>query len=171
MVELMIAIVILTLCSGMLASTLSATSVHRATNYERGLAVEAARGVVEDMHNFPYASLFSRYNNNPLDDPGGLSTASGKHFAVEGLEPAADDLDGFVGEIFIPIMGDALREDLEDAELGMPRDLNGDMVVDGLDHQFDSVVLPVLIEIKWQGRGGVRSFRMTTMLADCQKVN
>ena len=77
MVELMIAIVILTLCSGMLASTLSATSAHRATNYERGLAVEAARGVVEDMHNFPYASLFSRYNNNPLDDPGGLSTASG----------------------------------------------------------------------------------------------
>lgn len=170
MVELMISIVILTLCCGMLASTLSATSAHRATNYEQGLAVEAARGLVEDMHNWTFGALYATYNDDPSDDPDGPGTAPGKYFQVEELMVTDDDLDGFVGEIILPSSSGPLLENTVNAELGMPRDLNGDILIDGEDHSLDHIILPVRIVIRWQGRAGVRTFVMNTLLADCEKV-
>lgn len=170
MIELMISIVILTVCCGMLTSTLSATNLHRAVNGERALAAEAARGVVEDMHNWNFGAVFTTYNADPADDPDGAGTAPGKHFAVEGLSPAADDLDGFVGEVFLPTTAAPLLENVDDALLCMPRDLNGDMLIDGEDHTLDHIVLPVRIVVRWQGRGGPRSLELHTMLADLEKL-
>lgn len=57
-----------------------------------------------------------------------------------------------------------LREDVEHEALGMPRDLDGDGVVDALDHRDDYVVLPVCVHVEWQGRLGARRHRTYTML-------
>ena len=170
LVELMISVVILTLCCGMLATTLSATGMHRSTNHEQGLAVEAARGVIEDMHNWKFGGVYTLYNADPNDDPDGPGTGPGKHFAVEGLSPADDDPDGFVGEVILPVNSGPLLESAVNQALGMPRDLNGDMTIDELDHTLDHIVLPVKVVLRWKGAAGVRTFEVDTMLADCEKL-
>lgn len=170
LIEVMISMVILTMCCGMLTSTLTTTRIHRSSNAERAVAVEAVRGVLEDMHNWNFGAVFTTYNADPLDDPEGEGTAPGCYFEVEGLSPTDDDEDGFVGEIYLPSASLPLREDAEISELGMPRDLNGDRMVDTLDHGDDHIVLPVRVVVRWKGVGGVRSFEMSTILADLEKL-
>ena len=51
MVEVMISVVILTLCCGLLTSTLGATRIQRITLQEQSTAVEAARGVIDSRLN------------------------------------------------------------------------------------------------------------------------
>ena len=170
MIELMISMVILTMCCGMLTSTLSSTSTHRLANQERAIAVEAARGVLGDMHNWNFGAVYMTYNADPTDDPEGEGSAPGKYFQVEGLLPSDDDLDGFVGEIFFPTSTGPLLESVVDDALGMPRDLNGDMVVDEEDHTLDHLVLPVRLVVQWHGRGGLRTFEISTILADLERL-
>lgn len=61
-----------------------------------------------------------------------------------------------------------LREDMDLADLGMPRDLNGDTVIDALDHRYDSRVLPVCVRVSWKGRYGDRSMDVYTLLTEFQ---
>ena len=70
----------------------------------------------------------------------------------------------FVDELWV-------REDLVDAELGLPRDLNGDNVVDDQNHAGDYIILPVCIVVRWQGMFGERSLRMVTMLTDFELLS
>jgi hypothetical protein len=37
----------------------------------------------------------------------------------------------------------------------MPRDLNGDGVVDALDHSVDRILLPVKVTVEWKPAGSV----------------
>ena len=62
-----------------------------------------------------------------------------------------------------------LREDLTDATLGMPRDLNGDNKIDDKDHALDYLILPVRVEIEWQSKTGVRRFSILTQLTDFRR--
>lgn len=62
-----------------------------------------------------------------------------------------------------------LREDFVDEELGMPRDLNGDNVIDAEDHSEDYVVLPVRVRMSWKGLGGNRSTQLHTMFTEFTK--
>jgi hypothetical protein len=62
-----------------------------------------------------------------------------------------------------------LREDLTDATLGLPRDLNGDNKVDDKDHALDYLILPVRVEIEWQSKAGVRRFSIVTQLTDFRR--
>jgi len=86
-----------------------------------------------------------------------------------------------VGEVFLPtriieveVAGGStvvveelwVCEDTVDADLGMPRDLNGDSVVDDQNHADDYIILPVRVVIRWQGMFGERSLRVVTMLTD-----
>lgn len=57
-----------------------------------------------------------------------------------------------------------LCEDFVDETMGMPRDLNGDSMVDALDHSSDYVLLPVRIEVEWAGTVGARTLKIDTML-------
>ena len=84
---------------------------------------------------------------------------------MPGLDPRPDDPDGFVGRILLPERDGALREDASDVELGLPRDLDGDTLVDDLDHRGDYRILPVKVEIAWQSPLGPRRIEMFTMLA------
>jgi len=170
MIEVMISVLILTMCCGMLTHTLTATATHRRVNGERAIAAEAARGVLEDMHNWNFGAVYLLYNDDPADDPDGAGTGPGKHFQVEGLTPDPDDPDGFVGEIQFPSDMAPLREDVQNELLCMPRDLNGDKVIDAEDHSLDYVVLPVTVTVHWRGRAGVRTFEMHTMLAQMEKA-
>lgn len=170
LVEVMVAVVILTVSIAMLSSTISATMSHSDDKFERQLAVEAAMNVLERMRAEPFDELFARYNTAPGDDPGGIGSAPGKHFDVPGLDAWEGDPDGFVGEIVLPASGQQLIEQASLPLLGMPRDLNGDLLVDGLDHADDYIVLPVHIRIVWRGAGGERKFEMGTMFAALEKL-
>ena len=134
------------------------------------MAVEAARGMLEDMHNRNFGAVYTTYNADPADDPEGAGTAPGRYFEIEGLSPTSDDPDGFVGEIFFPTSSGPLLENVVNADLGMPRDLNGDMIIDDADHTLDHLLLPVRLVVTWQGRAGVRTFEISTILADLEKL-
>jgi hypothetical protein len=51
----------------------------------------------------------------------------------------------------------------------MPRDLNGDNIIDGEDHADDYLVLPVRIRIQWIGRMGPRTYALETIVADFRR--
>jgi prepilin-type N-terminal cleavage/methylation domain-containing protein len=132
---------------------------------ETRLASSASRAMLELLDGADdFASVFRRYNANPDDD--GALLAPGSHFPVNGLAACKDDLDGMVGEIVFPTAGFELREDLVDPSLGMPRDLNGDGLIDSLDHSQDFRLLPVLVHLRWTGADGERTLEMRTLLAD-----
>lgn len=132
---------------------------------ETGIAAEAARVVLERLRSHEVDEVLALYDGDPANDPGGPGTAPGATFAVEGLAPGAAGVP--VGRIEFPMVDGRLAEDAVDAMLGMPRDLNGDNVVDALDHREDWVVLPVRIRLEWSPRGGAggrRDFEIYTML-------
>ena len=93
---------------------------------------------------------------------------------MPGLDPLPDDADGRVGELIFPEVNTAaalpaiweLREDAVIPELGLPRDLNGDSIVDAADHAADYAVLPVIVRLEWMGDFGPRIFEMHTMLVE-----
>jgi len=181
-VTLTIVLVVVSIFSRMVV----ATSGLRSANRENAIAAEAARVVLERMRNQDFRKLFRLYNDVPGDDPGGAGSAPGHRFAVEGLEPLPTSQDDLVGEIFLPaallppyvdeslitgqppVLPDKLqvREDLELPQLGMPRDLNGDSIIDKYDHAKDYTLLPVRIRIEWKGRAGPREFELYTMLGN-----
>lgn len=59
-----------------------------------------------------------------------------------------------------------VREDFVDARLGMPRDLNGDSVIDAQDHSEDYLILPVRVRMRWQGVFGERTLDLYTMVGE-----
>jgi hypothetical protein len=85
---------------------------------------------------------------------------------VAGIDVRKDDADGFEGEVLLPLnaLGE-LREDANNLNFGLPRDLNGDGVVDALDHRADFIVLPARVRIQWTGKSGRRSLEMETLLS------
>ncbi len=166
LVELSVAIAVLTVCVYMLSQTVLATIAQAPAKRERAEAMEAVRSVLEQMRNEDFGEIFARYNEDPSDDPGGPATAPGRLFAVPGLDLIPGDADGFVGEILMPADGPQLREDASVPELGLPRDLNGDSFVDAFDHSVDHIILPVGVRIEWQSRLGPRRLEVFTMFAD-----
>jgi type II secretory pathway pseudopilin PulG len=154
MLEMLVVMAVLTMAVGMFSSTLVSTSRHSRMKREIAIAAEGARRAMELMRSQSCTGLFANYNANQADDPGGAGTAPGQNFAVEGLDVRSGDADGCVGKIIFPTIESALREDSVDASLGMPRDLNGDKLVDGLNHAGDYVLLPVHVRIEWKGVGG-----------------
>jgi len=174
LIELVLVLGILALAFGMLSSTLMANSRQRSVNRESAAAAEAARGVFEEMMNAPFEDVWALYNADPNDDPGGPGTAPGERFDVPGLsslEPAPGTLEGRVVLPALTFLGGQweLREDFVDEELGLPRDLNGDSIVDDVDHGDDYLILPVRVELEWMGRFGPRQMSVSVILADVRK--
>ena len=130
-------------------------------------ATEAARQIVETLQASTFDEVFAAYNETKADDP---PNAPGPDFDVPGLEPVPGDPDGQVGKVIFPssVAGGAvtLREDVIDARLGMPRDLNGDGQIDALPHDTDYQLLPVLVRVEWQGASGRCQLELKTLLAD-----
>lgn len=168
MVEVIVGMAVLLVALSILSRTIAGVSRQRAINHENGAAVAAAFSTFERMRNTDFDRVFARFNADPDDDPGGAGSAPGNRFLVDGLglDPAAG---GFHGEIVFPEVAGELREDVVNADLGMPRDLNNDSVVDGRDHANDYRILPVLIRIRWSGKAGVRDLEIATSLCEFRK--
>lgn len=192
LVELVVAMSVLLVAASIFYRMLASTTQLRDTNRENAVAADAARVCLEEMRNASFSELWALYNDDPSDDPDGPGTAPGNRFRVEDLDPLPGSPGGTVGEVILPAqltqvevtveepMGKLggggtttmivdelwLREDVVDPELGLPRDLNGDNVVDTLDHAEDYLVLPVCVRIRWQSAFGERSMRVVTMLTD-----
>lgn len=154
LIEVSISITILvTILMGFSQALMGSMKVSR-TNRESAIATHAARQMMETLRAAEFSTVFAANNSVVADDPGGV-TARLSAFDVPGLNAQSDDADGLCGEIVWPekVAGGAaaLREDSVESRLGMPRDLNGDGIVDGVDHVGDYLILPVLVRVRWRG--------------------
>lgn len=170
MIDIAIAVVILVVAVGSLSSAVVASLEVARSNEETSLANAAVRRAAERMRAVTFRDVFRRYNEDPSDDPGVPGSAEGAGFAVRGLTVLPGDPDGMVGSILFPTLDDGtgkmvLREDVEDADLGMPRDLNGDGTIDSADHRLDYLILPVRIRLAWSGESGNRTLDLHSALA------
>jgi prepilin-type N-terminal cleavage/methylation domain-containing protein len=168
-VELAVVMTILLSALLIFSSTVSGVAKQRSVNRETGLAVSAARNLLETLRSEDFGEVYALYNADPADDPGGPGSAPGHRFAVAGLDEAPDSLDGLEGEVVFPTAWSAggaleLREDLEIRALGLPRDLSGDGKVDDQDHSAGYFILPVLVRLRWKGATGVRQFELASQL-------
>jgi hypothetical protein len=169
LIEVLCAMAVLMLGVLGFAQAIAASAKNTQAMRENTLATQAARRVLEEIQANVFAEIFWRYNATTADDPGGAGTAQGSTFGVTGLSAAPDDPDGIVGEIVLPVDPAApavLREDVVDASLGMPHDLDGDGVIDAADHAGDYRLLPVIVRVRWRGAGGVGTVELRTMLAN-----
>lgn len=176
LLEAVLAVGVMTLAVSLFSTMVVSTSRQRVANHEYPIATEEVRVLLETMRNTAFGDVYALYNSDPDDDPGAAGSAPGHRFAVEGLDALDTSPDGLVGEIFFPTMdltqqggGLELREDSEDETLGMPRDLNGDSILDDEDHGLDYVILPIRVEVDWRGRYGDRHLEVYTMLAEFKK--
>jgi type II secretory pathway pseudopilin PulG len=166
LVELTVVVSVILFALVAMSQSLVASMKLTGTNRESALATDGVRDVIEEIQGVEdFQTIFARYNANTADDPAG-GPSPGPGFAVAGLEAVAGDPDGFVGEVVFPTIGTELREDLVDPALGMPRDLTGDGIVDGVNHAGDYRLLPVLLRLRWKGRGCERSMEIRTLVAD-----
>lgn len=154
---------------GLSSSILSSMAMNR-TNEETAIAQRAARSAIERLEGESFAQVFARHDSNPANDPAGPNTAPGASFAVTGLTAAPDDADGRVGEYIFPtqVIGgvEQLREDVTDARLGMPADLDGSGAVDSSDHATNYRLLPVRVRLRWKGANGIRTFTVESILCN-----
>jgi len=168
-IELAVAIAILVVGVAGFAQALVTAQKAEVKNREMDHAAEAARMVVERMQAESFPDVFRRFNSVTSDDPGGAGTAPGVGFAVEGLSPVAGDADGLPGEIVFPVATatpGAIYETTVNAQLGMPRDLNANGLIDATNHATDYRVLPVLVRVRWRGVSGNGFYELQTLLAD-----
>ena len=170
LVEITIGCVVLV--TGVLGFAQAMISLEKAQQHTRdvGRATQAARQVLEAIQAQSFAEAFRAYNGTPADDPGGPGTAPGKNFSVPGLTPRANDPDGFVGEVIFPTppgQPGVLRENTVDPKLGMPRDLNGDGLINNLaDYSTTYTILPVRVRVQWTGAGGPGAVELRTLLGN-----
>lgn len=169
LIEILCAISVLMISVLGFAQAITASARNTQATKERTLAMQGARRMLEEIEANVFAEAFWRYNDYATDDPGGAGTAQGSRFAVPGLHLQDGDTDGFVGEIVFPTrvgLPGSLREDIADAKLGMPRDLNGDGVIDSANHGGNYRLLPVLVRVRWRGAAGASSVELRTMLGN-----
>ena len=164
LVELLVVMTVLAVALSAMADTVLTITRLGPVNQETARALEAARGRMETIRAASFDEVFARFNDDPADDPDGPGTAPGRYFAAAMLDLQSDDADGFAGEVRFPEIGGVVREDFDDVALGMPRDLNGDTMIDANDHSLDFEVLPVSVVVEWTGPNGDRSLILSTQV-------
>ena len=167
-----IAIGCVVLVTGVLGFAQAMISLEKSQQHTRdvGRATQAARQIMEAIQAQAFAEAFRYYNGTPDDDPGGIGTAPGKNFDVDGLSARANDPDGHVGEVIFPTPpGEpgVLRENTTDSKLGMPRDLNGDGLIHPLaDYSLTYTILPVRVRVQWTNAAGSGAVELRTLLGN-----
>ena len=165
LVEILISVAVMLIALLAGVSSVTSASVLSQTNQETSSALQVAQGAMETLRGSSFNDLLRTYNEDDADDPAGTGSAPGPHFAVPLLQAQAGDLDGLAGEILLPLTSTGqLIERQNRPEFGLPRDLNGDGVIDNVDHASDYTLLPVTVRVRWRGRTGNRQLRFSTML-------
>jgi type II secretory pathway pseudopilin PulG len=156
-----VAIVVVALLTtiGSIASSMRVTR----TVTEREAATRAAVAKLSEIVATTFDKIVIQYDADPSNDQNGAATAPGADFDATGFTPPKGDQ--HVGIVTLPLSGGQLREDVNIPELGMPRDLNGDGVVDAKNHITDYKLLPILVELRWDGIDGVGSVKIPKLLS------
>jgi hypothetical protein len=153
LIEVLISMIVLLVAVGGMLGSISSFAMLAETSREKAIALAAAQRTLEQMQLEAFDEVFVRFNDSAADDPA-AGASPGPDFAVTALQPRAGDADGLPGRVIFsvaPGVPGALREDLADADFGMPRDLDGDGLTDGANHAADYAVLPVRVVIEWGG--------------------
>lgn len=168
LIEIMLTTVIMLIAVGGLSSSILSSVRLGRVNDESARAHAGARQMAEIIQDVDFDQIYAMFNADDTDDP--VAGAPGNTFAIDGLTLRLDDVDNAVGTILFPTVdtaaGLALREDVVDADLGMPRDLNGDGVIDTENHAGDYLVLPVTVRVLWRGAAGNRQLDLDLLLVE-----
>jgi len=165
LLEVLISATVFVLVAGAVVTTLVISNALNTTNRETMLASQAAQSALEALKGVPFDQVFARYNATSADDPAGVDSP-GNVFEVRELDPLADDADDMAGTIEFPGDGVQLREDGDDRDLGLPRDLDGDGNTDAANHAANYRILPVRAIVEWHGKTGDRRLELVTVLTD-----
>ena len=165
LLEIAVAVAVLAIGLGSSVYALLGGMALQRSAAERTLALQAAESAIEALQACEFDEAFARFNGKTVDDPP-LVVSPGDSFAVPGLTAQAGDKDGLPGEILFPGDNDKLLENVNDVELGMPRDLTLDEppLIDNKDHAGDYQVLPVRVRVRWHGALGDRELVLGTIL-------
>jgi len=158
LVELMVVFTIMTIALSMFSRTLTSASRLDPLSREKSAAANSAQNIIETMRGYEFQTAFASFNLSGADDPGGIGTAPGNFFDVDGLSPIMPG--ARVGEIIFCDFEGAIREDTDFPEFGLPRDMNGDGIVDREDHTNDCIILPFKVVVQWNSRYGARKFEL-----------
>ncbi len=168
LVEITVTLAILAMVMLAFSQALLGSMVATRTSRETAVATEAARQMIGILQASDFDTLFAANNSVEGDDPAGLPTRLAA-FDVPGLNLRIGDLDGLCGQILLPesVAGGAseLREDIQDLALDMPRDLNGDGLIDAQDHAEDYAILPVVVRVDWRSASGPARVQFKTILS------
>lgn len=193
LVELMVAMAILAVgLMGIMSAIMAARRMDMTTR-ENVIAMNAARAKIDEMKQTPFNEIFRRYNLSAADDAGLLYPALGRDFpilrnpatdevvlvplvgGIRLLPPIPGDADGMSGRIIFPETASGsttLSETVTGFDLtgGTPGaatslDLNGDGDTGDTNIAGGAyLILPVRIEITWQGVKGRTTFTMSELL-------
>ena len=169
LVELLIALTVLTISANGLVSFFTAVPRMMDEAQRKRTVMDETMGMYEELRGQEFASLFVRYNETTLDDPAFGNAPGNERVLTETARCLGSDPGSPASiRLYFPALSGSpmeLREDMVDPGLGMPRDLNGDGVIDGLNHASDYVVLPVRIEVRWSEGGADKTHSETLTLA------
>jgi len=164
LVETALSMVVLAVACLTALSVLVSSMELDAVNRETKIAFDAARARIEMVRAERFNQVVAAFNLDPADDPQGAGTAPGPTFSVAEL-PSVAAGGAPHGAIVLPVdAAGTVRENLSIPALGLPRDLNGDNLVDGDDHTADAILIPVLVRVRWSGTTGARESALSTVL-------
>ncbi|MDZ4774786.1 MAG: hypothetical protein SGI72_16800 [Planctomycetota bacterium] len=165
LVEAVVAATVLVI--GVLGYVASVTTGNRLMlqNRETRRAYTAAQTVFAEMQSQSIEDVFANYNSTTSDDPAGATRSPGNRFTAAGVGVCASGSTDGAGAVRFPSKdGTTLREDIVDAALGMPRDLDGDGVISSGPLTKPPLILPVEVTVKWQSSGGEREVTVRKFL-------
>jgi type II secretory pathway component PulJ len=168
LLELMLTGTLLAIAACGMAAVMVNSMVLTKANKENATAREAARQILEQIEDIPAREVFAVFGGGPM--PAEEETATQEETATETLPPPPSseilESGNLTARIVFPTGGTkgVLREDIKDPSLGMPRDLNGDGVIDSENHATDYRILPVKVEVTWNGVNGESTYEMCTVL-------
>jgi len=164
LVDVCLSMALLAIALGILiGSSLSAMKLDQ-VNASTAMASQALRGMCESRQALPIDEVLDSYWIAEGEQD---STRAPKVARLTVRDPLLADEHGTmpVARVRFPLdeLGE-LREDLELPELGLPRDLDRDGAIDSEDHRLDFVILPVVLEVEWDGPSGPQLLKLSTVL-------
>ena len=160
--EILITMVVLLIAVLGTLGSISSFAVLGDSSRETNLAYLEAQRMIERMQSGVFREVFVRFNDTTADDPAG-GVSPGSDFDVPGLNVQEGDPAGKPVRT-PPAQPGSLFEFTNDADLGLPRDLNADGVVDLANHADDYTILPVRVRVEWQGQSGNRFIELQTYM-------
>jgi hypothetical protein len=142
------------------ATAMRLQGLNRASQ-ERTAAQNAVRAKVEEIQSISHAGV-----TDPLGWPAHVLGAlhTGAHFDVKGLSIP----DGATSTGIVIVVTDETATDASlGAQLGMPRDLDGDGLVSSGDVSAHARLLPVIVRVRWMGSRGVQQVDQPFWVMGC----